>query len=90
MSNVVTAAILKPDPDGAAAGSRSTVCENSPNLKDWTLFRTVEGLQQKAGVPVALLRRLVLKELDDKADIGSTCQDVRFVPKADMPSSVSE
>ena len=39
------------------------------NLKfereDWSLFRTVEGLQQKAGVPKHKLRRLVLKELAD-------------------------
>jgi len=34
--------------------------------EDWTLFRTVEGLQQKAGVPKQRLRRLVLKELADK------------------------
>jgi hypothetical protein len=32
---------------------------------DWSLFRTVEGLQQRAGVPKRLLRRLVLKELVD-------------------------
>jgi hypothetical protein len=39
------------------------------NLKfqreDWTVFRTVEGLQQKAGVPLDKLTRLVLKELAD-------------------------
>jgi hypothetical protein len=51
--------------------------ENQPNLKmfereDWTLFRTVEGLQQKAGVPATRLRRLVLKELGDNAhDAGA-------------------
>jgi hypothetical protein len=40
---------------------------------DWTLFRTVEGLQQKAGVPAKQLRRLVLKELADNAlDAGGT------------------
>jgi len=33
--------------------------------EDWVLFRTVEGLQQRAGVPKAWLRRLVLKELAD-------------------------
>jgi hypothetical protein len=39
---------------------------------DWTLFRTVEGLTQKAGVPAKLLRRLVLKELGDNAlDAGA-------------------
>jgi hypothetical protein len=44
--------------------------------QDWTLFRTVEGLQQKAGVPAKLLRRLVLKELGDNAlDTGA---DIRF------------
>jgi len=32
---------------------------------DWALFRTVEGLQQRAGVPKSKLRRLVLKELAD-------------------------
>jgi hypothetical protein len=51
--------------------------ENDPTLKmaeraDWTLFRTVEGLQQKAGVPAVRLRRLVLKELGDNAlDTGT-------------------
>jgi hypothetical protein len=34
---------------------------------DWTLFRTLEGLAQKAGVPAHRLRRLVLKELADNA-----------------------
>ena len=42
---------------------------DAQNLKferaDWTSFRTIEGLQQKAGVPANLLRRLVLKELAD-------------------------
>jgi hypothetical protein len=45
-------------------------CSPAPqNLKferaDWSLFRTVEGLQQKAGVEKSKLRRLVLKELAD-------------------------
>jgi len=39
------------------------------NLKfertDWMLFRAVEGLEQKAGVPKQKLRRLVVKELTD-------------------------
>jgi hypothetical protein len=39
---------------------------------DWTSFRTVEGLQQKAGVPKNRLRQLVLKELVDNAlDTGA-------------------
>jgi hypothetical protein len=33
--------------------------------EDWSLFRTIEGLQQRAGVPKNLLPRLVLKELAD-------------------------
>jgi hypothetical protein len=33
--------------------------------EDWSLFRTIEGLQQRAGVPKSRLRRLVLKELAD-------------------------
>jgi hypothetical protein len=45
--------------------------ESAPNLKferaDWTSFRTVEGLQQKAGVAQDKLIRLVLKELTDNA-----------------------
>ena len=48
----------------------SAVSNGAQNLKferqDWTAFRTVEGLQQQAGVP-NLLRRLVLKELADNA-----------------------
>lgn len=35
--------------------------------EDWTLFRNLSTLSQKAGVPVAKLRRLVLKELVDNA-----------------------
>ena len=49
---------------------------DAPNLKferaDWTSFRTVEGLQQKAGVPQDKLIRLVLKELADNGlDTGA-------------------
>jgi hypothetical protein len=40
--------------------------------EDWSLFRTVEGLQQKAGVPATRLRRLVLKEITDNGlDAGA-------------------
>ena len=47
-----------------------------PNLQfvraDWSLFRTVEGLQQKAGVAKIKISRLVLKELADNAlDAGA-------------------
>src|SRR5215471_665376 len=50
-----------------------------PNLKferpDWTAFRTLEGLQQKAGVPKHKLPRLVLKELTDNGldEAGKAC-----------------
>ena len=50
---------------------REAFQQTTQNLKferaDWTVFRTIEGLQQKAGVPTSLLRRLVLKELADNA-----------------------
>jgi hypothetical protein len=40
--------------------------------EDWALFRSVEGLCQKAGVRPLWLRRLVLKELADNAlDTGA-------------------
>jgi Topoisomerase 6 subunit A/Spo11, Toprim domain len=60
-----------PKPTGSLASS-----EAPQNLKfereDWSLYRTVEGLQQKAGVPAKRLRRLVLKELADNGlDIGA-------------------
>ena len=50
--------------------------EKLDNLKferaDWTSFRTIEGLQQKAGVAQNALRRLVLKELADNGlDAGT-------------------
>ena len=55
------------------------------NLKfereDWTAFRTIEGLQQKAGVAKPKLARLVLKELTDNAlDTGATAK-VGELPK---------
>jgi hypothetical protein len=55
------------------------------NLKferaDWTSFRTVEGLQQKAGVPADQLRRLVLKEIaDNSLDCAAENVDVDELP----------
>jgi hypothetical protein len=44
--------------------------------EDWALFRSIEGLCQKAGVPATWLRRLVLKELADNA--LDTRADIRF------------
>jgi hypothetical protein len=63
---------LKSGPDTPAAKSLLSDRAGAPILKmferaDWTLFRTIEGLQQKAGVPTHRLRRLVLKELGDNA-----------------------
>src|SRR5262249_43827681 len=66
---------------------------NGPSLKmaereDWALFRSVEGLQQKAGVPEERLRRLVMKEIADNAlDAGARmtwgfvldCEDLHFI-----------
>jgi hypothetical protein len=44
--------------------------------EDWALFRSIEGLCQKAGVAEVWLRRLVLKEIADNAlDTGA---DIRF------------
>jgi hypothetical protein len=43
--------------------------------EDWTLFRTVEGLQQNAGVSASRLRRLVLKEfIDNPLDEGASVE----------------
>src|SRR5262249_19345184 len=42
--------------------------------EDWTLFRSLQTLGQKAGVPVPKLARLVVKELIDNAlDAGGAC-----------------
>ncbi len=56
--------------------SKPTPAENLKfERADWTSFRTVEGLQQKAGVAADKLRRLVLKELTDNGlDTGASVQ----------------
>src|SRR5215472_11043717 len=70
--------IFKSGPHLTGSESSLPADENPPILKmaerpDWTLFRTVEGLAQKAGVPPRLLRRLALKELADNAlDAGGS------------------
>jgi hypothetical protein len=63
------------------------------NLKferaDWTSFRTVEGLQQKAGVAQDRLRRLVLKELADNAlDTGTRVHYGRGWPLSQSSSLI--
>jgi hypothetical protein len=53
---------MKADRDGSASSLRGE--QNSSTLKmfereDWTSFRTIEGLQQKARVPATQLHRLL-------------------------------
>ena len=59
--------------DNPGKSNVDTVRENVRFIReDWTRLRTVNGLQQQAGVPAELLRRLVNKELADNAlDEGS-------------------
>ena len=60
------------NPDGGLA-SQTPVQNLKFERADWTSFRTVEGLQQKAGVSADKLRRLVLKELTDNGlDTGAS------------------
>jgi Topoisomerase 6 subunit A/Spo11, Toprim domain len=48
--------------------------------EDWSLFRTVEGLQQRAGVPKRLLSRLVIKELADNGLDNGAVVTVQALP----------
>jgi hypothetical protein len=63
--------ILKFEPKTDGVSASLPAPQKSPNFKferkDWELFRSVGTLPQVAGVPKALLRRLVLKELTDNA-----------------------
>jgi hypothetical protein len=64
-----------PLPAGASASRPNTTKrpEFTFEREDWTLFRSLSTLSQKAGVPVHLLPKLVLKELADNAlDAGGT------------------
>ena len=68
---------LKNPPDRASVSASRPARPRSPEFtferEDWTLFRSLSTLSQKAGVPVHLLPRLVLKELADNAlDAGGT------------------
>src|SRR3981189_3697581 len=48
--------------------------------EDWSLFRTIEGLQQRAGVPKRLLSRLVIKELADNGLDNGAVVTVQNLP----------
>ena len=78
MSNATNKAEAQADPnDFKNSDADLPALETAKILKfereDWSLFRTLEGLQQKAGVPKAQLARLVLKELTDNA-LDAGCQ----------------
>src|SRR3954452_2065734 len=64
-------AILKNGPEPDAGLARLSAGSNPSEFQferpDWTVFRSVSTLSQKAGVPQHQLRRLVLKELADNA-----------------------
>ena len=49
--------------------------------EDWTSFRTIEGLQQRGGVAVDKLSRLVMKELADNALDTNANVEVGKLPK---------
>jgi hypothetical protein len=62
-----------PTKDSASRPARKESSEFTFEREDWTLFRSLSTLSQKAGVPVHLLPKLVLKELADNAlDAGGT------------------
>jgi hypothetical protein len=65
--------------NGKARPANLASLPDDQNLKfereDWTSFRTIEGLEQKAGVNRYKLRRLVLKELTDNGlDTGANVE----------------
>jgi hypothetical protein len=62
-----------PTKDSASRPARTKSPEFTFEREDWTLFRSLSTMSQKAGVPVHLLSKLVLKELADNAlDAGGT------------------
>jgi hypothetical protein len=64
--------------DGVLATQKPPIFERA----DWSLFRTLEGLQQRAGVPSDLLSRLLLKELADNALDNGAAVRVQTGPNA--------
>jgi hypothetical protein len=73
--------------DGAAnfqksdAGLASQKASMFFEREDWSLFRTLDGLQQRAGVPRNQLSRLVLKELADNGLDNSDKVTVQSLPE---------
>jgi Histidine kinase-, DNA gyrase B-, and HSP90-like ATPase len=65
MSQRQTSEAMDFEKSGPASASSPAPQNLQFERQDWSLFRTVEGLQQRAGVPKSRLRRLVLKELAD-------------------------
>jgi hypothetical protein len=68
---------LKNPPNRAGVSASRPARPKTPEFTferaDWTLFRSLSTLSQKAGVPVHLLPKLVLKEVADNAlDAGGT------------------
>src|SRR4051812_40033201 len=49
--------------DSASSGADLKSGDFQYERQDWTMFRSIDTLSQKAGVPRDRLRRLVLKEL---------------------------
>jgi hypothetical protein len=83
-----SAAIITRSCRGTGSNTGQGADENGPILKmaereDWALFRSVEGLQQKAGVPEGRLRRLVMKEVADNALDAGARMTWGFVPDSE-------
>jgi hypothetical protein len=76
--------LKNPPLSAAASASRPDTTKHREftfEREDWSLFRSLSTLSQKAGVPVHLLPKLVLKELADNAlDVGG---NVRVGPLED-------
>jgi hypothetical protein len=68
----------QPPADDFQNSQSALACSTAPQIlkferADWSLFRTVEGLQQRAGVAKADLPKLIIKELADNGlDEGAT------------------
>jgi hypothetical protein len=75
---------FKFEPHQSGVDTSLTADRNVPILKmaereDWALFRSIDGLQQKAGVPADRLQRLILKEIADNGlDSGNKVKAERI------------